>query len=136
MSVPRQSQMRPVLVAPGSTDTGVRFEESAGGTVVQLDLASVGLIDVVAGNDSTLLPMLLSTLWDGSFKEEARSVLDAALVCRDPLSDLGAICGDALATLADIDKLIRVEHWTSLVAVTGHTDSPVDNERQAEEWLH
>ncbi len=82
-----------------------------------------GLIDVVAGHDTALLPMLLSTLWDGSFKEEARSVLDAALICRDPLSDLGTICADALTTLADIEKLVGAEHWTGLVAATGHTDT-------------
>lgn len=111
MSTLTQSQTRPLRLFPGSTKPRAGREESAGGTVIQLDFASVaGLIDVVAGNDTELLPIQLSTLWDGSFKEEARTVLDAALVCRDPLSDLGAICTDALTTLADIDKLVRVEH--------------------------
>ncbi len=130
MSTVRQSPMRPELV-PDLTDTPRGTDSKSRATVLPTDesvdssnLTRVaGLIDVVAGHDPSQLSTLLAILWDGGFKEEARSVLDAALVCRDPLSDLGAICADALTTLADVDKLIRAEHWTGLVAVTGHTDS-------------
>ena len=110
-------------VVPGSTDTRVHFEESAGGTVVPLDFESVAeLIDVVAGNRPARLSTLLTILWDGTFKEEARTVLDAATICRDPLSNLDTICSDALRTLADLEKFVRVQHWGSLISVVGHQD--------------
>ncbi len=114
-------------VVPGSTDTRIRFEESTdssvGGTVVTLDYGSVAeLIDVVAGNHPARLSILLTILWDGSFKEEARRVLDATVTCRDPLSGLDSICTDALRTLADLDKIVRAQHWTGLVSIVGHQD--------------
>ena len=109
--------------APGSTENRVRFEESAGGTVLPLDFESVaGLIDVVAGNRPARLSTLLTMLWDSTFKEEARTVLDAATICRDPLSNLETICADALRTLADLEKLVRARHWVSLIGVVGHQD--------------
>ncbi len=118
----RHRQMRPTSVL-GSTDTAVRSKESASGTVVPLDFESVaGLIDIVAGNDPPRLSTLLTILWDGCFKEEARRVLEAAVTCRDPLSDLGTICTDALRTLADLEKLVRAQNWRSLISVVGHQD--------------
>ena len=110
-------------VVPGSTEPRVRFEESAGGTVLPLDFQSVaGLIDGIAGNRPARLSTLLTILWDGTFREEARTVLDAALICRDPLSGLATICSDALRTLADLEKLIRAKAWGSLIGVVGHQD--------------
>ncbi len=112
-----------LILVNGSTDRSVRFEKSAGGTVVTLDLESVaGLVDVVAGNDPTLLALLLSVLCDGDFKVETEHVLAAAVTCRDPLSDLGTLCADALRTLADLDKLVRAQGWTSIVSVVRHQD--------------
>ncbi len=122
MSTFSQPQMRPTLV-PGSTDTAVSCEGPAVGTVVPLDFESVaGLIDAVAGHNPERLSTLLTILWDGRFKAEARRVLEAAVTCRDPLSDLGTICKDALKTLADLEKLARARHWGSLVSVAGHQD--------------
>ena len=106
---------------PASTDRRVTFEPSAGGSVV--DFQSVaGLIDVVAGNDPVRLPTLLVIIWESSFKMEMRAVLRAAVACRDPLSDLGTICKDALRTLADLEKLTAAKSWESLACVVGHHD--------------
>lgn len=114
--------MRPTLVR-SSIDRRVHFEESAGGTRVQLDFRSVaGLIDVVAGHDPRQLSTQLAVLWDSNFKEEARYVLTAALVCRDPLSDLGAICTDAFTTIHDLNRLVKRPDWSSLGSVLGHPD--------------
>lgn len=121
----RSSQRQPVLL-PGSIDAvsdvpRVTFEESAGGTRVLLDFAAVAeVIDAVAGHKPGRLSTQLAILWGGDFKEEARYVMTAVLVCRDPLSELGTLCTDALATLADLDKLIRIPRWTSLVSAVGH----------------
>ena len=108
----------PSLV-PTSTDRRDTF--AAGGSVV--DFQSVaGLIDVVAGNDPVRLPTLLVIIWESSFKMEMRAVLRAAVACRDPLSDLGMICKDALRTLADLEKLTAAKSWGSLASVVGHHD--------------
>ncbi len=117
----RQSQ--PPLV-PGSTDTPhVRFEPSASSLVVCMDHSSVaGLIDVVAGSDPMRLPILFRMIRETSFTMEMRAVLRAAVACRDPLSDLGTICTDALRTLADLEKLGRAKAWGRLVSVVGHQD--------------
>ncbi len=127
MSTVRQSPMRPALV-PGLTephDTDSRATVPATDeSVDSSNLARVaGLIDVVAGHDPRQLPTLLAILWDGSLKAAARAVLAAAVTCRDPLSDLGTICTDALRTLSDLDKLVRAQPWGSLIAVTGQTDT-------------
>ena len=115
--------MQPTWVR-GSTRQAVRFEESAGGTRVQLDFQSMaGVIDVVAGNDPPRLSTLLAVLWDSGFKEEARYVLTAVLVCRDPLSDLGSICTDALRTLDDLHRLVDTPGWASLGSALGHPNA-------------
>jgi len=101
----------------------VRFEESAGGSVVCLDFQSMaGLIDTVAGADPRRLPTLLAVTWEGGYRMEMRAVLRAAVSCRDPLSDLGTICKDALRTLNDLEKLARARHWDSLPRVLGRAD--------------
>ncbi len=114
---------QPSMLVTASTDTAVRAEESAGGTVLCLDYQSVaGLIDAVAGNAPARLSTLLTITWETSYKSEMRAVLGMAVVCQDPMSDLGTICIDALQTFADLDKLVRAGQWQSLVSVVGHPD--------------
>ena len=97
-------------LATGSTDRCVPIEQSGGGTVVCVDFqAMAGLIDAVAGFDPARLPALFTMIWETGYKLEARTVLRAAVACRDPLSDLGTICKDALRTTADFEELIRAK---------------------------
>ena len=115
--------MSSLTLATDSTERRVRFEQSAGGSVVCLDFQSVaGLIDAVAGSEPVRLATLFAIIWETSFKMEARTVLQAAVACRDPLSDLGTICKDALRTLSDLEKLARARQWRSLAGIVGHTD--------------
>jgi hypothetical protein len=101
----------------------VRFEQSAGGSVVCLDFQSLaGLIDAVAAAEPVRLATLLPIIWETSYKMEARTVLQAAVACRDPLADLGTICRDALRTLTDLEKLARARQWRNLAGIVGHTD--------------
>ena len=80
------------------------------------------LIDVVAGHDPERLALQLRLLWESSLKEEARRALRAAVTCRDPLSDLGTICRDALCTLADLERLARTKTWLNLADGVGRID--------------
>lgn len=115
--------MQPTLVH-SSTDRRVHFEESAGGTRVELDFRSMAeVIDTIAGYNPQRLPTQLAIILDSGFKEEGKYCLTAALVCRDPLSDLGTICTDALKTLADLKRLADKRGWPSLVSALGHSNA-------------
>ena len=106
-----------------STDRSMPISQSASGTVVCVDFQAVaGLIDAVAGFDPVRLPALFTMIWETGYKLEARTVLRAAVACRDPLSDLGTICNDALRTTADLEKLVRAQTWQSIASVVGHHD--------------
>ncbi len=84
-----------MLATSTSASTAVRFEESAGGTQIPLGFHSIaGLLDAIAGNAPARLSTQLTIIWETSFKEEMRQVLQLAVACRDPLSDLGTICVD------------------------------------------
>ncbi len=85
-------------------------------------LSAARLIDVVAAHDPERLPLQLRMVWESSLKEEARRALRAAVICRDPLSDLGTICRDALRTLADLERLAHAKTWHSLADGVGRTD--------------
>ncbi len=123
---PSQSSPPPTPPTPptGFIDARERFETTdASAAAVPFDFVSVArLIDVVAGHDPERLPLQLRMLWESSLKEEARHALRAAVICRDPLSDLGTICRDALRTLADLERLARAKTWLNLAAGVGHTD--------------
>ena len=108
----------------GFIDGGDRFEATgASAAPVAVDFLSVArLIDVVAGHDPERLPLQLGVVWESSLKEEARRALRAAVICRDPLSDLGTICRDALRTLADLEKLANAKTWHSLADGVGRSD--------------
>ena len=88
---------------------------------VPIDQSVARLIDVVAGHDPEGLPLQLSMVWESSRKEEARHALRAAVICRDPLSDLGTLCRDALRTLADLERLAHTRTWHSLADGVGRT---------------
>ena len=111
----------PTLGATSTNDTGMSFQLSAGGSVVCVDFRSVaGIIDAVAGFDPARLASLFPIIWETSFKLETRAVLQAAAACRDPLSDLGTICKDALGTFTDLEKIARAHHWKKMSSVIGH----------------
>ncbi len=113
----------PPTPPPGRIEVEFEEEPAGGGAVIPFDFASVArLIDVVAGHDPERLPLQLRVLWESSLKEEARRALRAAVTCRDPLSDLGTICRDALRTLADLERLARAKNWLNLAAGIGHQD--------------
>ena len=83
-------------LAPISTSStpAVRFEESAGGTVVPLSFHSVAaLLDVTAGHSPARLPTLLTIIWQSSYKSEIRAVLqigDPFTAAESPVSFPGA----------------------------------------------
>ena len=108
----------------GFIDAGGRFEATGASAVpVPIDFLSVArLIDVVAAHDPERLPLQLTVVWESSLKEEARRALRAAVICRDPLSDLGTICRDALRTVADLETLVHAKNWHSLSDGVGRTD--------------
>ena len=99
----------------------VEFEVSAGGSVVCVDFQSIaGLLDLVIGSKEPVrLTTLLSILWETSFKLEARTVIRAAVACRDPLAELGETCKTALQTITDLERLAEAQHWRSIDAVVG-----------------
>lgn len=102
----------PDLAPTATAQSGIKFELSTGGSVVCIDFRSVaGLIDAVAGYDPVRLSILFPMIWETSFKLETRAVLEVAVACRDPLSDLGTICKDALQSFAALEKLAQVQHW-------------------------
>lgn len=112
--------MSSVSVVAAPAERRVRFEQSAGGSVVCLDFQSVaGLIDAVAGAEPRRLSSLLEMMWSSDWRMEMQTVLRAAIACRDPLSDLNAVCKDALRTLKDLDRLARARHWTGLHLIVG-----------------
>ena len=111
----------PSLGATPSNDTGIGFQLSTGGSVVCVDFRSMaGIIDAVAGFDPARLASLFPIIWETHFKLETRAVLQAAVACRDPLSDLGTICKDALGTFADLEKITKAHHWRKMSSVIGH----------------
>lgn len=108
------------LVDPSTEAAAVRVEQEER---PPLEFRSVvGLVDVIAGNAPARLDTQLAVIWETSCKESIRHVLRLAVACRDPLSDLGTICFDALQTAADLMKLVRAQHWTSLVQCMEHTN--------------
>ncbi len=104
------------LVAPPPTSQEAECAKVVG---PPLDYVSVaGLVDAIAGHAPARLPAQLAVIWQTPFKQEMRQVLDLAVACRDPLSELGAICIDALQTFADLDKLTG-KQWHDLAATIG-----------------
>ena len=101
-------------------NSSIRFELPEAGAPGFLDFHSIaGLMDAVLATAPTRLTTLLRIIWETDYKLEAREALRAAVACRDPLVELGALFGTAVSTMTDLERLALEPQWRSLERVVG-----------------
>ena len=107
-------------VNPMLADSSAGFEPPAVGAAGYLDFHSIaGLMDAVLMTAPTRLTTLLRIIWKTDYKLEAREALRAAVACRDPLVELGALFRTAVSTMTDLERLALEPRWQSLESVVG-----------------
>lgn len=100
---------------------GPAATQPATGTLACVEIGSITrLFDGLLSVDPASLPTLLAIVWQTEYKLEARTILRAAVACRDPLSDLHSLFSDAVSTMTDLEKLSRCRrHWQRPEQVVG-----------------